>query len=426
MDEHGADVVVVGAGLAGLTAAATAAGERARVVVLEGRRPGGRAGTTRFDDGVAFNEGAHALYRRGEAMRVLTDLGIRPTGGGPALDRTRLLRGDGQHDLPLGALALARTRLATPRGRAQLARLMSRIERVRPEEVAGRSVAGWFASLGLTEDVRAFLAFLVRLATYTADLDRLPAEVYLAQHAAAAAGVLYLDDGFQQLVDALTGVAVARGTRLVDHDTVVGVAPTAGGWTVTTGSGITWRAPSVVLASGGPDAAARLLGERPDAWTSVGPDATVACLDVAARRPPDPPLLFGLDEPLYLSTHCPPARLAPAGVTVVEVMRYRTTGEMGDPAADRAQLEAFLARAGIGADDVVRSRYLHRMVALHGIPDPAVGLRGRPPVAVDAADGLFVAGDWVGPSGWLTDASMASGEAAGLLAASAAHRALAR
>lgn len=426
MSERRVDVLVVGAGLAGLTAAAVAAGEHARVAVLDGRRPGGRATTTRYDDGIAFNEGAHALYRRGEAARVLADLGLRPTGAGPAADRGQLLRHGVTHGLPTGAVGVARTRLLTPRGRAQFARLMTRISRVRPAEVAGLSVAAWFARLGLADDVRALLGFLVRLSTYASDLERLPAEVFVAQQAAASAGVLYLDDGFQQLVDGLAGVATGRGARVADHDAAVSVSATPGGWSVVTASGVEWRAPSVVLAAGGPTAAAGLLGERPDAWASVGPDATMACLDVAARRPADPPLLFGVDVPLYLSTHCPPARLAPSGVTVVEVMRYRSTGEAGDPAADRAELEGFLARTGIGAADVVRARYLHRMVALHGIPDPATGLRGRPPVAVDAADGLFVAGDWVGPSGWLTDASLASGEAAGLLAASAALRALAR
>jgi hypothetical protein len=32
---------------------------------------------------------------------------------------------------------------------------------------------------------------------------------------------------------------------------------------------------------------------------------------------------------------------------------------------------------------------------------------------------LYLAGDWVGPSGWLSDAAMASGRRAGLLAAGA-------
>jgi len=39
---------------------------------------------------------------------------------------------------------------------------------------------------------------------------------------------------------------------------------------------------------------------------------------------------------------------------------------------------------------------------------------------VPGSPGVYLAGDWVGPSGWLSDAAMASGQHAGLLAAGAA------
>jgi len=45
----------------------------------------------------------------------------------------------------------------------------------------------------------------------------------------------------------------------------------------------------------------------------------------------------------------------------------------------------------------------------HVLPGPEAGLAGRPAVAVPRSPGLYLAGDWVGPSGWLSDAAMASG-----------------
>ncbi len=45
-------------------------------------------------------------------------------------------------------------------------------------------------------------------------------------------------------------------------------------------------------------------------------------------------------------------------------------------------------------------------VAAHG------GLRGRPGVDASGVPGVFLAGDWVGPTGHLLDAVMASAEAA--------------
>jgi hypothetical protein len=123
--------------------------------------------------------------------------------------------------------------------------------------------------------------------------------------------------------------------------------------------------------------------------------------------------VFGIDEPLYLSTHGPPASLAPAGQVVVHVLRYgaRTAD------ADRAQLWDLARHAAITDDDVVTDRFLHRMVVCHGLPKPGRGLAGRPPVVVPELPGVLLAGDWVGPVGMLADASLASAEQAGRAAA---------
>lgn len=72
------EVVVVGGGLAGLTASLLLARGGKRVCLVE-RAPqlGGRAITQR-QDGYALNLGPHALYRGGHAMRILRKLGITP------------------------------------------------------------------------------------------------------------------------------------------------------------------------------------------------------------------------------------------------------------------------------------------------------------------------------------------------------------
>lgn len=70
------DVVVVGGGMAGLTAAAYFARAGADVTLFE-KAPnlGGRA-ATRESDGFLFNRGGHALYTGGAASRTFEELGI--------------------------------------------------------------------------------------------------------------------------------------------------------------------------------------------------------------------------------------------------------------------------------------------------------------------------------------------------------------
>jgi phytoene dehydrogenase-like protein len=69
------DVVIIGAGLAGLAAAAAAARAGPGVIILDARSPGGRARTD-AQDGFRFNRGPHALFR--SSARVLARLGSSP------------------------------------------------------------------------------------------------------------------------------------------------------------------------------------------------------------------------------------------------------------------------------------------------------------------------------------------------------------
>src|SRR4051812_27120641 len=95
-----ADLIVVGGGLAGLTAAALVAREGRSVVMLErAARLGGRA-ATHVREGVHFNLGPHALYRRGHAFRLLEELGVRVSGRVPDPGRGLLIDGENAYPLP--------------------------------------------------------------------------------------------------------------------------------------------------------------------------------------------------------------------------------------------------------------------------------------------------------------------------------------
>jgi phytoene dehydrogenase-like protein len=413
-------VIVAGAGLAGLAAAATAARSGRRVLVVDGHTPGGRA---RTDDrrGFLFNQGAHALYLGGHATRVLRDLGLPvPSGGKPSNDLWGIA-GEVVSRLPLTASGAVSSRLVDTVGKAQLARVVLRLRSLDPATVADRSAAASLHDLGLRPGAAAIMRTLAHVASYADDLEAISADAVAAQlKSAVSDGVRYLDGGWQVLVDGLRATATRAGAELRTGTPIAGVeAHVDGGVAVRVGGGATVNGGAAVLAVGGPAAVASLLREPPH-WGLIGPPATVACIDLGLCRPPSKHMLFGVGEPLYFSTHTPTAALAPLGRWVAHVVRYGAR----DADTDRADLWAHARVAGVDEHDVVEHRFLARMVVTHAVPVPGLGLAGRPRVDAPGARGVYVAGDWVGPDGLLADAALASGAAAGQRAASHAHHEL--
>jgi phytoene dehydrogenase-like protein len=404
MREHGKEtVVVIGAGLAGLTAAATATRAGRPVVVLEAHAAGGRARTDELS-GYRFNQGPHALGRGGAAWRILRDLGVPHRGHRPPLRGARVVRDGKLAGVPAG----------------QLGSLVARLLTVPAGRWAGRSAEEWAGSLGGSRELPDLARMLIRVTTYVTDLKGMPADFAISRIKDARRGVSYLDEGFGSLVEGLSSAASAAGATMRTQQAASGISAVPGGWEVALAGGEMLPAAAVVIAAGSPAAARKLLPADPG-WPELGPPVTAACLDLGLRGP-CPSVVIGVDEPWYLACHCPPGDLAPPGGSVVHVMRYGAR----DAGLDRAELHRFAALAGITGDQIVAERFLAVHVVTHLLPGPEQGLAGRPAVAVPGPPGLYLAGDWVGPSGWLSDAAMASGQHAGLLAAGAPAKARTR
>ena len=172
--------MVIGAGLAGLTSAATAARAGRPVVVVEAHAAGGRARTDERS-GYRFNQGPHALGKGGEAWRILGDLGVPHPGHRPPLRGARVVRDGKLVGVPVG----------------QMGWLLPRLLAASAARWAGRSAEEWVESLGGRHNLSDLARMLIRVTTYVTDLGAMPADLAISRIKGARRGVSYLDEDSQ-------------------------------------------------------------------------------------------------------------------------------------------------------------------------------------------------------------------------------------
>jgi phytoene dehydrogenase-like protein len=423
-----ADVVVVGGGLAGLAAATYLARTGRSVAVLEkGAHAGGRA-RTRAKNGFLFNLGPHALYRGGAASAVLRELGVPFHGQPPDGRRVLGVTGLGLDPLPVTPAALVTSRLMGLSAKWELARLTRRLPSIDASAANGLSLAAWTSANIRHAEVAELLHTLFRVSTYTNDPERMSAGAALAQlQLGLGGGVLYLDGGWRTLVDGLLERAREAGVRVETHAEVAAVEHDGSVRGVRLRDGERWTAP-VVVSTLPPPATSSLPGLEGTAIARIARTRVpvrAATLDLGLRRLPRPQALvaFGLPRPLYFSVHSAVARLAPEGGALVHAMLY-LGNDVRPPQAVESELEALVDRVQPGwRDEVVERRFVPDLLVANALPVASEGgFAGRPGVTVPERTGLFVAGDWVGTTGQLADASLASARAAAAAIVSGTER----
>jgi phytoene dehydrogenase-like protein len=418
MEAGACDVAVVGGGLGGLATAVLLSRSGLRVIVLErASKPGGRAGTHE-EAGFLFNEGAHALYRGGAAMRILRELGVKWSGRKPPPGGVAVLAGR-RHTMPVALGSLLATGLTGWWGKLQGAKVFATLSSIDTEALAGVPWSEWAARAVPQPAMRAALEMFVRVATYANAPSLASAGATIEQlKLAQKPGVEYVDGGWRALVDGVAGAARSAGADIRNRARVTCAtrAPGDTGWLVALDGSAPMHCRALVLATG--PATARSIVASPEiaAWADRCVPAKAACLDVALTDLPDARTTFalGVDQPLYLSVHSRTVRVAPEGAALVSTMKYLPPGPPSDPARDGAELEAWLDLLQPGwRDRLVARRFLPAMVATNAIVTASGGgTAGRPGPAVLDAPGVFAVGDWIGPEGMLLDAALASAERA--------------
>jgi hypothetical protein len=160
-----------------------------------------------------------------------------------------------------------------------------------------------------------------------------------------------------------------------------------------------------------PQQAKALLGSAMVPLGSMIP-VCIATLDVALQRLPVKQAVFalGIDDPIYFSADSASAGLAPYAGAVAHVGRH-LGATPNDGVDDEVVLGRFLDLVQPGWRELVLfRRFTPRVVVSSALVTAAGGgIKGRPGGSVEGLDNVFLAGDWIGPTGQLADAAIASG-----------------
>ena len=213
---HSTPHIVIGGGLAGLTTAAILAQAGEPVLVLErSRQIGGRA-ASQTRDGFTFNQGPHALYRGSLAMPILQELGV-PIHGRSPRPSSLFLQLKGR---VYGTAGLLNPAVLPWAAWGDVMRLVRRLPKLDPDALAPLTVQQWAEQNLRSVRGRALFYTLVRLITYANDPARQGMAAVARRVQEVLANVLYLDGGWQALVDGLAQVATNAGAVLHTHAAV--------------------------------------------------------------------------------------------------------------------------------------------------------------------------------------------------------------
>ena len=421
-DELNSDVIIIGGGLAGLATAALVARDGRRVRLFEQAHGVGGRARTKEQDGFYLNLGPHALYRSGQGIKVLAELGVEPRGRVPSVSGAYAVRGGVKHTFPAGLVSMLTTSLFGLSAKLEAARLLASLPKIDAARITGLSVREWLDSNLSDQVVKEFMMAAFRVSTYTNAPDLMSAGAAIEQlQMAFGKSVLYLDGGWQTLVDQLSRAAAGAGAVIETGAKIETVERDAAGAVraVRLADGRRVECSTVVIAAS-PHIATNLLEDGHATslarWAGEMIPVKAACFDVMLKYLPKPKATFalGIDRPLYLSVHSATAELAPEGGALVHVAKYLPPDHSGSPADDRRELEELLNLVQPGwRGAVVSSRFLPDMIVTNALAATTLeGIKKRPSPEVRDVPGLFIAGDWVGPEGMLADASLASARSA--------------
>ena len=207
------DIVIVGGGLAGYVAANYLAKINLSILILEkGSKIGGRARTNKMNQQY-LNLGPHALYKKGKAKSILEELGIELHGKSPKLGGV-LIENNIEYAAPFTPLGLFTTSLLNWSERMEWPAVLIKINSLDAGELAEQTFQQWVKQAAHSKKVQSLLYILGRLATYCHAPEKVSAKLMISHLKTVMGGVLYLDRGWQTIIDQLHNKAITSGVQV--------------------------------------------------------------------------------------------------------------------------------------------------------------------------------------------------------------------
>ncbi|MGG1575180.1 phytoene desaturase family protein [Fictibacillus sp. NRS-1165] len=408
------ETVIIGGGIAGLTAAVYLAKAGISTVVIEkGNQLGGRAQTVKKNEAL-FNLGGHALYKGGEAEAILNELGIIPSGSVP-VTKGSLIWNQSLYTFPSNFTSLLSTKLLSWPGKMELGKLLATLKHINPGALGTLSLREWAEAEIQDPMVRHIFYALCRTSTYCIGPDHQRADAVIQQVIRGLNGVLYVDGGWQTIVEELKESAVNMGVMIITHQSVSSIRKNHS-FTVSLSNGESIDALSV-LSTASPEQTFRLMEGAESTSLSTWKDRVkpvfAACLDVSLRTLPNPGQQFaiGVDQHILFSNHSRAARLSEDGSAVCQLIKYLGTNPESNAIDCKQELEHILEMLQPGWRKELKSyQYLPHIAVVHDSCAMDHHLSYGP--SVPEIPGFYIAGDGAGHGEMLVDAAFASAKRA--------------
>ncbi|WP_066069153.1 phytoene desaturase family protein [Neobacillus soli] len=408
------DIVIIGGGLAGYVAANYLTKTNSSILLVEkGKNVGGRARTNKIHQQY-LNLGPHALNKKGKARSILEELGINLNGKSPKLGGI-LIENNIEYAAPFAPFELFTTSLLNGKERMEWVAVLFKVMSIDPEKLAEQTFQQWVKQAAHSKKVESLLYILGRLATYCHAPEKVSAKVMVSSMKNALGGVLYLDGGWQTIIDQLHNKAILSSVQVQSHTVVKQIdSARQDEFKLVLSNNEEILAKYVICTTGPHELNEMLVEKYQDSFFAQITAIRGSTLDVALTELPNPKRLFAMavNDPLYYSVHSTYARLSDdTKSAILHVFKYHHPDDTHDGTSVKNELEQFLEKLQPGWQQyVITKRFIPNISVNQRLPQ--IGDEQKLQRSKTEIPGLYIAGDWASSDSILADGAVSSGKQA--------------